>query len=101
PNDVVALFNLARAHAMAYALRTETLEVRKNNENEGAWFGYAPAHVPFTVKPTNDSQKIKAAREHLTKAIEFYQRVLELAPDNLPAALGHAWCVEQSGNKRR
>lgn len=101
PKDAVAMFNLARAHAMAYALRTNTVEVRRDNESEGAWFGYAPPHVPFVVKPTNDLEKLKQARQHLTKAIEWYQRVLTATPDNLPAALGLAWCQEHSGQKRK
>lgn len=101
PKDEVAVFNLARAHAMAYALRTNTVEVRRNNESEGAWFGYDPPHVPFVVKPTDDLEKLKQARQHLAKAIEWYKRALTAAPDNLPAALGLAWCLDQSGQKRR
>jgi tetratricopeptide (TPR) repeat protein len=101
PKDVQARFNLARAHAMAYALKTDTAQVRKGKENEGAWFGNEPAHVPFTVKPASDQEKLKTAREHLAKAIEQYGEVLKLAPDNLTAALGHAWCVEQSGDKEK
>jgi tetratricopeptide (TPR) repeat protein len=101
PKDVQLRFNLARAHAMAYALKTDTAQVRKGKENEGAWFGDEPSHVPFTVKPTSDQEKLKTAREHLAKAIAQYEEVLKLAPDNLSAALGYAWCVEQSGNKEK
>ncbi|HWN99863.1 MAG TPA: hypothetical protein VNS63_11395 [Blastocatellia bacterium] len=100
PKDVVPMFNLARAHAMAYALRSDTVETRKGEESDGVWFGYNPPHVPFSVKPTDDSNKLKIARQHLAKALEWYERVLKLAPDNLPAALGHAWCTEQSGRRR-
>lgn len=101
PTNVVAMFNLARAHAMAYALRTETAEIRRNNENEGAWFGYNPSHVPFAVKQTRDEAKLRIARQHLTKAIEWYEKVVTLAPDDLSVALGYAWCVEQSGQKQK
>lgn len=101
PTDEVAMFNLARAHAMAFAQRSSTLEVRRNNESEGAWFGYDPPHVPFVVKPTDDLEKLKQARQHLAKAIEWYRRTLTAAPGNLPAALGLAWCLEQSGQKRK
>lgn len=101
PNNVEVRFNLARAHAMAYALRTESAHVWKGRENEGVWFGYEAQNVPFTVKPTDDNAKLKAANAHLAKAIEQYAEVVELAPDNLAAALGYAWCMDQSGQKRK
>jgi hypothetical protein len=99
PRNVEVRFNLARAHAMAYALKTESAQVRKGKENEGVWFSYEPQHVPFTVKPTEDNAKLKAAAAHLAKALERYAEVGELAPDNLSAALGYAWCIEQLGQK--
>jgi tetratricopeptide (TPR) repeat protein len=101
PKDVQVRLNLARVYAMAYALKTGTAQVRKGKENEGAWFGNAPAHVPFTAKPTGDQGRLKTAREHLASAIVQYEEVLKLAPDNLTAALGYAWCLEQSGDKEK
>jgi len=97
--DVQARHNLARVHAMAYALKIDTAEARKNQENDGAWFGYEPAHVPFTLKPTDEKTKDKIAKAHLSKAILRYAEVLKLDPDHGTAALGHAWCLEQSGEK--
>jgi tetratricopeptide (TPR) repeat protein len=55
----------------------------------------------FTVTPTDDKDKLNTAREHLARAIEQYEEVLKLAPENLAAGLGYAWCVEQSGQKRK
>ena len=101
PKNVEMRFNLARAHAMAYAQKTEELQVWKGRENEGVWFGYDPSNLPFTVKPTDDGAKLKVANAHLAKALEQYAEVIELAPENLAAALGYAWCVEQSGQKRK
>jgi hypothetical protein len=101
PKNARVRFNLARVHAMAYALKTDTAQVVKNKENQGAWFGYEPNHVPFKPVSTKDKNKLNAAREHLAKAIERYEEVLKLDPGNLTAALGHAWCVEQSGDKDR
>jgi hypothetical protein len=101
PNDAELRLNLARVHAMAYALKTDTAEVWKGREGQGAWFGYTPAHVPFEVKPTDDKNKLREAREHLAKAIQHYEEALKLDPSNLTAALGHAWSVEQSGDKTR
>lgn len=99
--NVEVRFNLARAHAMAYALRTESAQVWRGRENQGVWFGYDQPNVPFTVKPTGDSAKLKAANVHLAKALERYAEVVELAPDNLAGAIGYAWCIEQSGQKRK
>jgi tetratricopeptide (TPR) repeat protein len=100
PRDAEIRLNLARVHAMAYALKTDTAEVRKGKENEGVWFGYNPAHIPFEVKPSDNKDSVKAARVHLAKAIERYKDVLRLEPGNLTAALGYAWCLEQSGDKQ-
>lgn len=100
PKNVMLRLNLARAHAMAYALRTDTVGVRKSREKERDLFGSAAPNV-FTVTPTGDKDKLKAARQHLARAIERYEEVLKLAPDNLAAALGYAWCIEQSGQKTK
>jgi hypothetical protein len=97
PKDATILLNLARVHAMAYALKTDTAEVNKKRPEAGAWFGYEPTHVPFTAKKTDDPAKLKAARAHLEQAIRRYMETLKLAPENGTAALGLAWCVEQDG----
>ncbi|MCI0461611.1 MAG: hypothetical protein L0Z62_32070 [Gemmataceae bacterium] len=99
PKDAQVRLNLARAHAMAYALKTDQAQVLKAKEERGAWFGYEPKHVPFTAKPTDDKARLKAAREHLDRAIERYKEAVQLAPDNLTARLGLAWTTEQSGAK--
>ena len=101
PKNVQVRFNLARAHSMAYALRTDTVPARKNGEETAGLFGNGSPYVSFTPAPTDDKDKLKAAREHLAKAIEQYEQVLKLAPDTLEAALGYAWCVDQSGQKRK
>ena len=101
PKSVEVRFDLARAHAMAYAQKTESAQVWKGKEDKGIWFDYEPKHIPFTVIPTDNNTKLKAANAHLARAIERYAEVVELAPDNLSAALGYAWCIEQSGQKRK
>ena len=73
PKDAQVRFNLARAHAMAYALKTDTAQVFKGKEMNGAWFGYEPNHVPFAAKASDDAAKLRTAQEHLTKAIERYK----------------------------
>lgn len=101
PTNVEVRFNLARAHSMAYAQKTDAAQVWRGRENQGVWFGYEHSHIPFTVQPTNDRAKLKAATVQLNAAIEVYDQVLKLEPDNLPARLGHAWCIEQSGQKQK
>jgi len=54
PINVEARFNLARAHSMAYAQKTDFAQVSRGRENKGVWFGYEPPHIPFAVKPTSD-----------------------------------------------
>lgn len=99
PTNVEVRYNLARAHAMAFALRTDTAKVWKGRESEGVWFGYEPKTVPFEVKETDDPARVEAANQHLRMALERYKEVMELAPENLKAALGYAWCIDQSGQK--
>src|SRR5215510_14008804 len=101
PKDATVLLNLARVHAMAYALKSDTAQVNKKRPEAGAWFGFEPQHVPFTAKPTTDAAKEKEARAHLEKAIERYREAAKLAPDNLTVALGLAWCVDQAEKKDR
>jgi tetratricopeptide (TPR) repeat protein len=102
PKNVQALVNLARVHGMAYALKTDTAQVRKGNEERGPWFGYEPKLVPFsTVEKTEDAAKQKAANAHLAKAVERFKEAVKLAPDNLRARLGYAWTLDQSGEKKQ
>src|SRR5260370_35202089 len=84
PKEVQVRFNLARAHAMAFALKTDTAQVQKGKEMDGAWFGYEPNHVPFIAKTSDDAAKLKTAQEHLSKAIDRYKKLVKLAPANLP-----------------
>ncbi len=101
PADQTARFNLARAHAMAYASKSDTAPVRKGHEKAGVWFGFTPTHVPFLPVPTKDEAKQKEARAHLAKAITLYSAVVQAQPKNLTARLGHAWALEQSGARAR
>jgi tetratricopeptide (TPR) repeat protein len=99
PKNVQVRFNLARLHAMAYALKADETSIRKGREQDGAWFGYEPRPVPFEVKKNDDAGKEDAARKHLEKAINLYDEVVKEKPDHLIAQLGRAWCVAQRGKK--
>lgn len=99
PKDAGAVLNLARVHAMAYSLRSEELPVNKK-QPDAPWFGYEPSIVPFSqVAKTDDKEKLKAAREHLTTAIKLYEDAIKLAPNDLRAQLGRAWLLSQTDNK--
>ena len=99
PKDVTLRFNLARLHAMAFALKTDQAKVRSGKANLGAWFGYEPRHVPFKPVQTKDAAKLKAAEARLKLALERYAEVLKMDPKHLSAQLGYGWCLEQAGKK--
>jgi tetratricopeptide (TPR) repeat protein len=99
PKDSQAVLNLARAHAMAYSLRSDELPVDKKRPDT-IWFGYEPPIVPFNkVAKTEDKEKLKAAKEQLDKAIKLYEEAIKLKPDDLRAQLGHAWLISQTDKK--
>ena len=99
PKDEQAVLNLARVHAMAYSLRSDEVPVNKRTPNS-VWFGYEPPLVPFrNVAKTEDKEKLKAAKEHLDKAIKLYEDAIKLKPDDLRAQLGHAWLLLQADKK--
>ena len=98
PKDAALQVNLARLYAMAYALKTDTAEINKNNKGPlTPWFGYTPAHVPFQVQKTEDEEERKQAEANLKLAIEHYKLAIALDKKNLTAQPGSAWCLEQSG----
>lgn len=99
PVDVQSRLNLARLHAMAFALKTDTAKVEKGSEAQGPYFGREPAHVPFKSVPATNAAVLARANAHMAKAIERYREVIALDPANLTAKLGYAWCLDQSGQK--
>lgn len=101
PDDATLTFNLARVHAMAYAKKTDSTQVWKGKEEQGAWFGFTPKAVPFNAVKSDDMAKLKTAKEHLDKALKLYEQTVKLKADHLAAQIGHAWLVEQSGNKMK
>ncbi|MBI4613042.1 MAG: hypothetical protein HY720_05475 [Planctomycetes bacterium] len=97
PANAGLVLALARVHAMAWAVKADTVEARRGGDEP--WYGYEPDAVPFEPVPADDPERLKAAKEHLAKAIEGYARGVELAPDDLAARLGLAWCRDQAGEK--
>lgn len=99
PKDAKAVLNLARLHAMAYSLRSDTVEVNKRTPGE-VWFGFEPPLVPFrNIQKTDDMNRLKAAQVHLEQAIKLYEQVLKLIPEDLHAQLGFGWLLAQAGKK--
>ncbi len=100
PKDVTALLNLARVHAMAYALRSQEVPVDVKNPTT-VWFGYEPPIVPFNqITPTEDKKKLEAAQQHLEKALKLYADAAKLKPDDLRIQLGYAWLLSQTDKKQ-
>jgi hypothetical protein len=104
PEDWKSMLNLARAHAMAYSTKSETLRVL-SKDPEQVWFGYEAPIVPFRkVVRTNDPEKLKAAKVHLDAALKLYAEALKGIPSNdvaqvNVAQLGHAWLLTQTDKK--
>jgi hypothetical protein len=101
PKDVRLRFNLARVHAMAFASKTGEAQIRKGREDQGAWLGYEPQHIPFLLAKADDPAESRAAKAQLKLAIQRYKEVLQLDPKHLSANLGYGWCLQQAGKKEQ
>ena len=102
PQNAQVRVNLARAHAMAYVLKTETLSMdRRATARNGPAFGADRPWVPFAGETSLNASPsaVAVAREHLAAAIRLYEDALRLTPDDPIARLGYGWCLEQSGNR--
>lgn len=93
PEDRAAVeFRLGRLHSMAYALKTEQLQVLKKTQEPDRL-----RDVPDEEIPARDSAADKAAAKHLREAVAHLRRAVALAPKNSAMKLGLAWCLERSG----
>ncbi|HEX4999122.1 MAG TPA: tetratricopeptide repeat protein [Terriglobia bacterium] len=100
--DGVTRLNLARAHAMAFAQKSEPAdEVRVLTNARGTALFFEPGQkaIPFNVRPAPDSSRAQLAAGHLARAIDLYREGLKLDPTNELARLGFAWCLDQAGEK--
>ena len=101
PKNVELHLNLARLHAMAYALKTSNAEVRQypGQSKEDLWFGTpTPKLIPYEAQPATSSEQAAAAADHLRDATTAYETVLKLDPANLAGRLGHGWILQQGGH---
>jgi tetratricopeptide (TPR) repeat protein len=102
PSDVQTRINLARLHAMAFALKSDTFpaSVDKNGV-EQPWFGNEPQPTPRRDRPAPTPAAEASARAHLEKSIATYEEALKLSPENRLALLGYGWVQQQSGDTTR
>lgn len=103
PSNVQALINLARLHAMAYALKIDAFPAAqlKPDQPELPSFPPGTSHLPSSVRPATSPEIATQAARHLEDAIRHYAAALALEPDNLTARLGHGWVLQQSGASPR
>ena len=100
PDNVELHLNLARLYAMAYALKvTEYDGVVVGPERLEAWFGSFPGTMPGPTRPAPSREHQERGQADLARAVKKYSEVVSLAPKNFIARLGHAWTLDQSGDK--
>jgi tetratricopeptide (TPR) repeat protein len=110
PNNAGTLVNIARLHAMAFALKSEEVpaaEIAKEGVKEGEkerketiYFPPGSGVAPPAVKDAVSREHAARAAQHLEEAIRHYEAALVRDPDNLTARLGHGWVLQQAGRTR-
>lgn len=101
PRDADVRINLARLHGMAYALKSNTAQVRRRENQEEIWYGFEPRPIPYEPKPAATPEQQATAERHLRESIRWYEAALALEPKNRTAQLGLAWSFDQQGLKSR
>ena len=100
PSSVQTLINLARLHAMAFALKVDEFPAGQLKPDQRELPSYPPgsSQIPPAVRPAASADVAARAAQHLKDAIRHYEAALALAPGNLTARLGHGWVLQQSGD---
>ena len=99
PGNIELRLNLARLHAMAYALKATEFEAKGKDEALEAWFGNTPPFIPGPTKSAPTREHEQRAQADLQRAMAIYEDVLKRAPENFIAHLGYGWSLEQAGRK--
>jgi hypothetical protein len=99
PESLTLRLNLARLHAMAYALKVTEFEALAKGETLEPWFGHAPRLIPGPAKGTGSADGREQAKKDLARAIDGYRDVITRAPANFIAHLGLAWSLEEAGHE--
>ncbi|HET7219168.1 MAG TPA: hypothetical protein VFJ02_14020 [Vicinamibacterales bacterium] len=102
PKDVGAIINVARLHAMAFALKSEEVPAARigSDKNETTYYPPGSGVAPPKIIEAVSREHASRAAQHLKDAIRHYEAALALAPDNLTARLGHGWVLQQAGDTR-
>jgi hypothetical protein len=110
-NNVRTVYQLARIHSMAYSTNVQTVPIINTNIHQEntltvAYFEPGGLQIPDFIQ--TNRIKTAQARAHLTNAIHYYQRAKLLVnwKDTnrwliLPIHLGHAWSLDQSGDREK
>lgn len=97
PTEAWTRLDLARAHALVYALGSSKATVAFDRGN----INNVPQASTASVKYSEAGKELRA---HLHSAIVIYGETLDLIRPNdmrfAPAHLGRGWCYQQMGNKR-
>jgi hypothetical protein len=97
PNDAHAHYVKGRLHSMAYAGRTERVEVAEpfREPKNPLVPDFAPYRSIMVRSPKNPKIKLNFAHVlHLQAAFEHYQKALKLNPKDTKTRLGLAWMYE-------
>jgi tetratricopeptide (TPR) repeat protein len=100
PSNVDTLINLARLHAMAFALKTNEFPAAQLKPEHPELPSYPPgsSEVPGTIRPAASAEVAARAARHLKESIRHYEAALKLDPVNMTARLGHGWVLQQAGD---
>jgi tetratricopeptide (TPR) repeat protein len=104
PSDVQTLVNLARVHAMAYALKIDDFPTMPPQDKRGGtevpYFPPGP-RTPRTVRAAPSTEHAAQAARHLDAATRHYAAAIELAPDNITALIGYGWVLQQGQQREQ
>ncbi len=94
PKDAHTRYLLARVHAIAYAQKTATFQVAKNDPDRPYFGPFDPGFPP-------EHGASAGAKKHLELALQQYRLAIELDPSSQASRMGLAWCLEESGQRAR
>ena len=77
PDDVTLRLNLARLHAMAYAMKATVFDAVGKEAKLAAWFGHVPPYMPGPVLPAPSREHEERAKQELAKAVRVYADTCE------------------------
>jgi hypothetical protein len=102
PESARLWHSLARVHATAYSSKRAELAAVDGPAGPTLWSHPESPNVPFreVVEASDDAVRAEASK-HLDEALRCFERSLELAPGSAIVMLGHAWCLEQRGERAR